>query len=80
MGPQTRIILINLPQVDLPPPDILILPENYIDDCVESVTPHVRNTIRNIVSLSKVVGLVLDFFCMPMMDVGHMANEFGLPF
>ncbi|EXC01454.1 UDP-glycosyltransferase 71C3 [Morus notabilis] len=82
VGSQSRITLIDLPQVDPPLPERLRSPEHYIYVYIESLNPHVRNALSDIV-LSRsnsgsiqVAGLVLDFFCMPMMDV---ANEFDLP-
>ncbi|KAF3439566.1 hypothetical protein FNV43_RR17844 [Rhamnella rubrinervis] len=78
------IKLIELPEVDPPSPDLLCSPENFICASIESFIPHVRNTLTDIVSHScsnssdscQVAGLVLDFFCLSFMDVGH---ELGLP-
>ncbi|WRX33194.1 UDP-glucuronosyl/UDP-glucosyltransferase - like 10 [Theobroma cacao] len=77
-----RIQLIDLPQVDPPSFDLLKSLEGYIYAFIESYIPAVRNAVRNIVSLEsssgsgRVAGLVLDFFCAPMIDI---AAELGLP-
>ncbi|WRX34382.1 hypothetical protein QQP08_026869, partial [Theobroma cacao] len=74
--------LIDLPQVDPPSLDLRKSTENYIYAFMESYIPHVRDAVRNIVSLrsssgsGRVAGLVLDFFCAPMIDI---ATELGLP-
>ncbi|GMN23791.1 hypothetical protein TIFTF001_000266 [Ficus carica] len=79
---QSRVTLIDLPQVDSPPPELLKSPEHYIYVCIGSLIPHVRNVLTDIVSSRsnsdsiQVSGVVLDFFCMPLMDV---VNELGLP-
>ncbi|XVF19878.1 hypothetical protein REPUB_Repub11eG0148900 [Reevesia pubescens] len=77
-----RIQLIDLPQVDPPSVDLLKSPESYIYAFIESYFPVVRNVVRDIVSMksssdsTRVAGLVLDFFCSPMIDI---ANELDLP-
>ncbi|KAL5580769.1 hypothetical protein UlMin_013211 [Ulmus minor] len=80
VGSQPRIQIIDLPQVEPPPPHLLSSIVNYIYVFIESLIPHVRSTLTNILSSSsnsaRVAGLILDFFCMPLMDV---ANELGLP-
>ena len=46
---------------------------------MESLIPHVKSTIQNILHVAHskhIVGLVLDFFCLSMVDVG---KEVGLP-
>lgn len=75
---QSRIQLIDLPQVDPIPVGQFKSVESRICALIESLIPHVRNTLTDIVSSdpNKVVGLVLDFFCVSMIDV---ANELGLP-
>ncbi|KAJ6895626.1 UDP-glycosyltransferase 71K1-like [Populus alba x Populus x berolinensis] len=79
---QPRIKLVDLPQVDPPPPELLtISPEAYICDFVESYIPHVKTTVMDIISsLSnsdvRVAGFIVDFFCVSMIDI---ANEFSLP-
>ncbi|KAM6578205.1 hypothetical protein CsatB_030042 [Cannabis sativa] len=82
---QSRVKLAHLPQVDPPPPELLNSPESYVYVYVESLVPHVRDALKHIVpshSNSETTHsqgcfvMVLDFFCMPMMDV---ANELGLP-
>ncbi|PON49399.1 UDP-glucuronosyl/UDP-glucosyltransferase [Trema orientale] len=82
VGSQTRVKLVDLPAVDSPPAELLKSPENYIYVYMESLIPHVRNALTDIVSShsnsdsTRVAGVVLDFFCVPMIDV---ANELGLP-
>ncbi|XP_017982096.1 PREDICTED: UDP-glycosyltransferase 71K1 [Theobroma cacao] len=77
-----RIQLIDLPQLDPPSLDLLMSLEGYIYAFIESYIPAARNAVRNIVSLEsssgsgRVAGLVLDFFCAPMIDI---ATELGLP-
>ncbi|XWS74028.1 hypothetical protein CRYUN_Cryun02cG0180400 [Craigia yunnanensis] len=77
-----RIQLIDLPQVDPPSLDPLKSMEGYIYAFVESYMPLVRNVVRNIVSMksssdsTRVAGVVLDFFCAPMIDI---ATELDLP-
>ncbi|KAF4374364.1 UDP-glycosyltransferase 71K1-like [Cannabis sativa] len=76
-----RIKLVHLPLVDSPPVELLKSIENFIYQYMESLVPHVRKALTDIVSSNSNysqgdVVLVLDFFSMPMMDV---ANELGLP-
>ncbi|CAK7331266.1 unnamed protein product [Dovyalis caffra] len=79
-----RIKLVDLPEVDSPPPPELLVksPEAYICDFIDSYMPLVKTTVTNIISsLSnsdsvRVVGFILDFFCVSMIDI---ANEFSLP-
>ncbi|CAL5189620.1 unnamed protein product [Lathyrus oleraceus] len=75
LASQPQIQLIDLPQVELPPQELLKSPEFFILTFMESLIPHVKATIQTILS-DKVVGLVLDFFCLSMIDVG---NELGVP-
>ncbi|TXG74352.1 hypothetical protein EZV62_002931 [Acer yangbiense] len=81
----SSIQLIDLPQVDLPSPDLLKLSfESYLTQYIENNMPQVRNVVTDLVSThsddesdsARVTGLVLDFFCVSMIDV---ANDFGLP-
>ncbi|KAK2641394.1 hypothetical protein Ddye_023157 [Dipteronia dyeriana] len=81
----SSIQLIDLPQVDLPSPDLLKLSfESYLIQFIENNIPHVRNIVADLVlshsddesDPARVTGLVLDFFCVSMIDV---ANDFGLP-
>ncbi|KAK4855587.1 hypothetical protein QYF36_008745 [Acer negundo] len=81
----SSIQLIDLPQVDLPSPDLLKLSfESYLTQYIENNMPQVRNIVTDLVSShsddesdsARVTGLVLDFFCVSMIDV---ANDFGLP-
>lgn len=73
-----EIKVIDLPPVDPPPPELLKSPENFVCAFIESLIPHVRNALSDIVSSSssRVSALVLDFFCLSLIDVGH---ELGLP-
>ncbi|GAV73564.1 UDPGT domain-containing protein [Cephalotus follicularis] len=81
---QPRIQVIDLPLVDPPPPTLVQKSRHrYLCSFIESCIPNVKNVIKNIVTSSdsssgsvQVAGLVLDFFCVSMIDV---ANEFGLP-
>ncbi|GAV91869.1 UDPGT domain-containing protein [Cephalotus follicularis] len=81
---QPRIQLIDVPPVDPPPPTLMQKSiELYVCSFIESCIPNVKNVVKNIVASSdsssgsvQVAGLVLDFFCVSMIDV---ANEFGLP-
>ncbi|GAU49648.1 hypothetical protein TSUD_245550 [Trifolium subterraneum] len=77
---QPQIKLIDLPQIETSTQDLHKSPEFFILNYVESLKPHVKETIQTILSSSsssnKVVGLVLDFFCVSLIDVG---NEFGIP-
>ncbi|XP_024926694.1 UDP-glycosyltransferase 71K1-like [Ziziphus jujuba] len=71
------IQVIDLPPVDPPPPELLNSPENFVCAFIESLIPHVRNTLTDMLSSSsRVSGLVLDFFCLSLIDVG---NELGVP-
>ncbi|XP_057442278.1 UDP-glycosyltransferase 71K2-like [Lotus japonicus] len=73
-----QIKLIDVPQAEPPSQEVQKSPEHYILSYMESLVPHVKATIQNIVSSypNPVVGLVIDFFCVPMIDVG---NELGIP-
>lgn len=79
---QPRIKLVDLPEVDPPPPELFTKSaEAYICDFVESYIPHVKTTVTDIISsLSnsdvRVAGFIFDFFCVSMIDI---ANEFSLP-
>ncbi|CAK8537698.1 unnamed protein product [Lathyrus sativus] len=75
LASEPQIQLIDLPQVQRPPEELLKSPEFFILTFMESLIPHVKATIQTILS-DKVVGLVLDFFCVSMIDVG---NELGIP-
>ncbi|KAK8598594.1 hypothetical protein V6N13_094559 [Hibiscus sabdariffa] len=76
------IQVIHLPQVDLPSFDPTKSIESFFPAIVESYTPPVRNAVRDIVSMksgsdeTRVAGVVLDFFCSPMIDI---ATNFDLP-
>ncbi|GLT28029.1 hypothetical protein SLA2020_029870 [Shorea laevis] len=80
---EPRIRLVDLPRVTHPSPDLFIKsPAAYIYSFIEAQIPQFRKTVTDIVSSSsvsgssRVVGLVLDFFCVPMIDI---ANELELP-
>ncbi|CAL5189618.1 unnamed protein product [Lathyrus oleraceus] len=78
LNSQPQIHLIHLPQVESPPSELLISPPCYIKSLMHNLTPHVKSTIQTILlsHSNHVVGLVLDVFCLSMIDVG---NEFGIP-
>ncbi|XLR30668.1 hypothetical protein HN51_050553 [Arachis hypogaea] len=77
-----QIKLIDVPEVELPPQEVLMKSvEHYILVFMESLKPHVKNTIQKMSSYddsdsNPVIGLVLDYFCLPMVDV---AKELGVP-
>ncbi|GMY10625.1 UDP-glycosyltransferase 71K1-like [Fagus crenata] len=79
---QPQIQLIDLPQVEPPTSDLWTSPEHYITLFIENNIPNIKNIVTDIVSSksdsasSRVVGLVLDFFCMSVIDVGR---ELSLP-
>ena len=75
---QPQIKLIDLPQVESPLKELLISPPCYIKALMHTLTPHVKSTIQTILSShsNQIVGLVLDLFCLSMIDVG---NELGIP-
>ncbi|KAK4855683.1 hypothetical protein QYF36_009791 [Acer negundo] len=80
---QSRIQLIDLPEVEPPSPELLNESvEYYITLFIDSQLPHVRNIVSDIVSSRsssgsvRVTGLVVDFFCVSMIDV---ASELRLP-
>ncbi|KAF5751386.1 putative Glycosyltransferase [Tripterygium wilfordii] len=78
-----RIQLVRLPQLEPPPADLLRKSfEAYFTTFVESHVELVRTIVSEIVSSRsesdsvRVVGLVVDFFCVSMIDV---AKELDLP-
>ncbi|KAE8657829.1 putative Glycosyltransferase [Hibiscus syriacus] len=82
-----RIRLIHLPQVDPPSLDLFKLsPEAFIYEFIQNYFVPVRNAVRDIMSTRstsvpdsgsvRVAGLVLDFFCSPMVDI---ATDLGIP-
>ncbi|KAJ4822031.1 hypothetical protein Tsubulata_001611 [Turnera subulata] len=81
---QPRIQVIDLPEVEPPPMEILLKsPEYYFCEFIESCLPHVKDMVSKILSSAadstthhQVAGLVIDFFCVSMIDI---ANEAGLP-
>ncbi|KAI4353011.1 hypothetical protein L6164_001990 [Bauhinia variegata] len=76
----TNISFIELPHVETPTRDQLMSKsvEKYMNDLVESHKSFVEDAIvKQILPNSpKLLGLVVDLFCTPMIDV---ANELGLP-
>ncbi|CAA0373345.1 Flavonol 3-O-glucosyltransferase UGT71C1 [Arabidopsis thaliana] len=81
---EPRIRLVTLPEVQDPPPMELFVEfaESYILEYVKKMVPIIREALSTLLSSRdesgsvRVAGLVLDFFCVPMIDVG---NEFNLP-
>nr|POE60393.1 udp-glycosyltransferase 71k2 [Quercus suber] len=78
---QPRIQLIHLPQVNPPPSELLKSRLNYISVYIENNISNVKDTVTNIVSSNSnsdssrvVVGLILDFVCTSMIDVGRELN------
>ncbi|XP_015873730.3 UDP-glycosyltransferase 71K1-like [Ziziphus jujuba] len=77
---QPRIKLIDVPQVDPPAKELLRSPVKYFSTYIQSHTPHVNNIISDIISSNnsdnsnRVVGLVVDFFCVSMVDVAQQLN------
>ncbi|KAF8408580.1 hypothetical protein HHK36_004643 [Tetracentron sinense] len=74
----TGIRFLDLPQLDPPSPEIVKSPEAFISVFIESHKPLVKHTITNLIESDSVrlAGLVLDMFCVTMIDV---ANELGVP-
>ncbi|KAK6918047.1 hypothetical protein RJ641_016469 [Dillenia turbinata] len=70
----SRIRFVDLPEVDLPSLDLLKSPEKYTCTHIENHKPHVKHALSQLMSNSA-TGLVLDFFCLSMIDV---ANELGI--
>ncbi|GMI97190.1 UDP-glucosyl transferase 71D1 [Hibiscus trionum] len=72
------IQVIDLPQLDLPPFDPTKSIESFFPAFVESYIPPVRDIIsmKSSSDETRVAGLVLDFFCSPMIDI---ATDFNLP-
>ncbi|KAL1202019.1 UDP-glycosyltransferase 71C3 [Cardamine amara subsp. amara] len=81
---EPRIRLVALPDIPNPPPLELFFraSEAYILEFTKKTVPFVRDALSTLVSSRdgsgsvRVVGLVLDFFCVPLIQV---ANEFNLP-
>ncbi|CAN6834740.1 unnamed protein product [Brassica oleracea var. botrytis] len=82
---ESRIHIVTLPELQNPPPMEFFLkaPEYYILEFVKKMVPSVRDAVSTVLSSSRdgsdtarVAGIVLDMFCVPLMDVG---NEFHLP-
>ncbi|XP_004490589.1 UDP-glycosyltransferase 71K2 [Cicer arietinum] len=78
LNSQPQIHLIDLPKVEPPSKELFITPPSYFKTLIETLIPHVKATIQNILSShsNQVVGLVLDFFCISIVDVG---TELGIP-
>ena len=75
---QPQIQAIDLPQVEPPPQELLRSPPHYILTFLQTLKPHVKAIVKNISSShsNTVVGLVIDVFCAPLIDV---ANDLGIP-
>ncbi|KFK43055.1 hypothetical protein AALP_AA1G072400 [Arabis alpina] len=74
---EPRIRLYALPEIQNPPPMELFFKasEAYLLQFTKKTVPLVRDALTTLVS-PRVTGLVLDFFCVPLIEVG---NEFNLP-
>ncbi|TKY56455.1 UDP-glycosyltransferase 71C3 [Spatholobus suberectus] len=75
---QPQIQAIDLPHVEPPPQELFRSPPHFIWTFMQILIPHVKATVQNILSShsNPVIGLVLDVFCLPMIDVG---NDLGIP-
>ncbi|CAH2038683.1 unnamed protein product [Thlaspi arvense] len=81
---EPRVRLFALPEIQNPPPLELFFraAEAYILDFAKKTVPFVRDALSTLVPSRdgsdsvRVAGLVLDFFCAPLIAVG---NEFNLP-
>ncbi|KAH0905850.1 hypothetical protein HID58_037677, partial [Brassica napus] len=84
LASEPRIRLLPLPEIQNPPPLELFFKasEAYLLDFTKKTVPLVREALSALVSPRngtesvRIAGLVLDFFCVPLIDVG---NEFNLP-
>ncbi|PON63026.1 UDP-glucuronosyl/UDP-glucosyltransferase [Parasponia andersonii] len=69
---QTRIKLVHVPQVlDPLPPELLRSPFKYFSLYIESHHHQVKAIVADVLSTGRVAGLVVDFFCVSMIDVAH---------
>ncbi|KAL9305300.1 unnamed protein product [Arabidopsis thaliana] len=78
------IRIISLPEIHDPPPIKLLdtSSETYILDFIHKNIPCLRKTIQDLVSSSSssgggsshVAGLILDFFCVGLIDIGREVN------
>lgn len=80
---ETRIRLIDVPQADPPPQEFAKSPAKFFILNIENHLANVREILTNHVSSSRskpdsvpIVGVVLDFFCVCMIDV---INQLNLP-
>ncbi|CAG7875089.1 unnamed protein product [Brassica rapa] len=82
---EPRVRIVTLPELANPPPMEFFVraPEAYLLEFVQRMVPLVRDAVSTLLSSSRdgsdsvrVVGIVLDMFCVPLMDVG---NELCLP-
>ncbi|CAN7011079.1 unnamed protein product [Brassica oleracea var. botrytis] len=82
---EPRVRIVTLPELANPPPMEFFVraPEAYLLEFVKRMVPLVRDAVSTLLSSSRdgsdsvrVVGIVLDMFCVPLMDVG---NELCLP-
>ncbi|XP_057442283.1 UDP-glycosyltransferase 71K1-like [Lotus japonicus] len=80
LASQPQIQIIDLPEVK--PPQNQPATASSLWNFMEGIKPHVKSTLQNILSSylnshsNTVVGLVLDFLCAPMVDVG---KDLGIP-
>ncbi|KAG4954965.1 hypothetical protein JHK82_040538 [Glycine max] len=75
---QPQIQVIDLPQVEPPPQELLRPLSHYIWSYLQTLKPHVKGIVQNILSShsNPIIGLLLDVFCSPLIDVG---NDLGIP-
>ncbi|EOA40312.1 hypothetical protein CARUB_v10009037mg [Capsella rubella] len=79
---EPRIRLISLPEIHDPPPLKLLdtSSETYILDFVDKNKPTLTKTIHDLISSrsssgdTHVAGLILDFFCVGLIDIGRELN------
>ncbi|KAM1309290.1 hypothetical protein PS2_006025 [Malus domestica] len=81
--PRIRVIDVQQPQDHQPPQETHQSPEKFICLYIEGHVPNVKKIITNLVSFNansldsiRVAALVVDFFCVSMIDV---AKELNLP-
>ncbi|CAH8385541.1 unnamed protein product [Eruca vesicaria subsp. sativa] len=84
LASEPQIRLLSLPEIQNPPPLELFFKasEAYLLDFTKKTVPLVREALSTLVSSRngtdsvRIAGLILDFFCVPLIDVG---KEFNLP-
>ncbi|XP_059633846.1 UDP-glycosyltransferase 43-like [Cornus florida] len=70
---------VDLPMVEPPSPDLFQTPIGFMSLFIQKLKPHVKHAITNLMSTrseSDSVILIIDTYCMTMIDV---ANELGIP-